>query len=376
MSRPKKRRILHVVFDTNSLFTSSIRELFSPAASELLKQNNRHADLDTVWLVPEIVRKEREYQMREAAEKLLNGVGKLESLVKVNWGVNSEWVDRAVTTAVDTQLTELKVGILSLKPDLVDWNSLIDASVRRLPPFDKGEKEKGFRDSIVCECFVQLAQSLPSGTREQAVLVTADLLLVEAVKARIHGFTNARIVNDLDGLQGTLNIMLSQVAPEFAQELVTKANAMFYIPSQTETMYYTQKVDETIKARFSDAFSALPENASSIAVQKSTMHHTNFEKKDGQRVYFINRLIYELKATRLEASTEDAKQGSQGPLSLKLGLLGAMRNVETVANRAAVFDIHWSATLTQTKKLQRESIDDYRLVSVNDIIQVTDADLF
>lgn len=307
--------------------------------------------------------------MREAAEKLLGGVGKLESLVGVNWGVNAEWVSRAVATAVDTQFAELKVGVLSLKTSVVDWDALIEASVRRLAPFDKGDKEKGFRDAIVCETFMQLVQTLPSGSREQAVLVTADTLLTEAVKARLHGVSNAKIVSDLDGLRGTLNIMLSQVPPEFAQELIAKANAMFYVPSQTDTMYYTHKVDETIKIRFPETFSALPEGASNIAVLGSMMHHTNFERKEGQRVYFVNRLIYELKATRLEVSAGDSQQVNLNPLAqIKNSLLGSMRNVETVATRTAIFDIHWSATLSQTKKLQRENIDDYRLASVNETL--------
>ncbi len=400
MARARKHRTLHVVFDTNSLFTSSIRELFNSNAVKLLRQNNHHVDVEVKWLVPAIVRHEREYQMREEARKHLTAVGKLENLIGMNWGVNADSIGRAVTQAVDAQLDELKVRVLPLDTTLVEWDALIDASVLRLPPFDKGEKEKGFRDAIVCETFVQLVNSLPSGTREQAVIVTGDALLTDAVKARIQGIPNAKIVADLEGLQGTLNIMLSQVQPEFAQELVGKANVMFFVGGETNTMYYSQKVDEAIKAQFPEPFLTLPAGAQKISVVRSVMHPTNFVRKEGQRVFFVNRLIYELKATRIEISLQNTPQLGMFPPDqpIRIGEFGAnhvkpseliaathsipntlylsrqqhqnaltaLRNEVTVANRAVAFDIHWSATLTKTHKLINESINDYQQASLVD----------
>lgn len=376
MVRAKKRRTLHVVFDTNSIFTSSIRELFKPSAAELLRQNNRHADVDIIWYVPEVVRQEREYQMREEAKKYLGGVDKLEKLVGFNWGVNVESIGSSVTKAVDTQFAELKVTVRQLDTTLVNWNALIDASAKRIPPFEKGEKEKGFRDAIVGETFMQLVGTLPTGTREQAVLVTGDALLTEAVKPRIQGTPNAKIIGDLEELQSTLNLLLSEVPPEFAQELVEKANVMFYVYGGPDTtMYYTQKVDETIKSKFPEQFSVIPPGAEKIGVVKSVMHTTNFVRKEGQRVYFVNRLIYELVATRLE-NARTPRIGEFGAVQAARNVLAsALRNVVNVSNRTVTFDIHWSATLTQTKKLQRETIDDYQIAAINENILVTEDDL-
>jgi hypothetical protein len=66
-----------------------------------------------------------------------------------------------------------------------------EKSVFRLPPFDVGESEKGFRDAILVETFCQLVKTLPKTPAIcRIVLLSSDELLLEAATNRLHDRNN------------------------------------------------------------------------------------------------------------------------------------------------------------------------------------------
>ena len=65
MGRPRKKKILYVVFDTNAIFTSSDEEIVSATTRSIIADHSDHGDLEIAWILPHIVRAEREYQMRK-----------------------------------------------------------------------------------------------------------------------------------------------------------------------------------------------------------------------------------------------------------------------------------------------------------------------
>lgn len=63
-TRPLRLRIL---LDTNQLFTGSASDLLQEALRKLIEESRSHRDISIEWLVPDVVRFEREYQMTVAA---------------------------------------------------------------------------------------------------------------------------------------------------------------------------------------------------------------------------------------------------------------------------------------------------------------------
>jgi hypothetical protein len=89
-----------------------------------------------------------------------------------------------IKQVVERQMTQLGLEELRLDPSTVDWERfMIDAAHRR-PPFEPGEKEKGFRDAIILECFLQRIENSRWPTPPRIVLVTGDKLLRTAAEAR------------------------------------------------------------------------------------------------------------------------------------------------------------------------------------------------
>ncbi len=94
--------------------------------------------------------------MQMEALKLRSAINKIERLLDHNLALS----DRVLLDHVESKINEKEkqLGLQEIKLDhgLVDWSKLIHAAAYRDPPFEVGEKEKGFRDALVAESFVQL----------------------------------------------------------------------------------------------------------------------------------------------------------------------------------------------------------------------------
>jgi hypothetical protein len=62
-----------------------------------------------------------------------------------------------------------ELGIATKK---VNWNEVINSAVLKLPPFEAGEKEKGFRDALILEAFSQLAEAAPKSSASARMILT------------------------------------------------------------------------------------------------------------------------------------------------------------------------------------------------------------
>jgi hypothetical protein len=84
--KAKKRTVstpkLKVMFDTNVLYTKLAHHLFRLDVKELVASNSTHPDLTIEWYLPDVVARERQYQMSQQASRLHESVAQLEKLVK------------------------------------------------------------------------------------------------------------------------------------------------------------------------------------------------------------------------------------------------------------------------------------------------------
>jgi hypothetical protein len=194
-----------------------------------------------------------------------------------------------------------ELGLLSLKLDYttVDWQRVsMDAAYRR-PPFQAGDTEKGFRDALVIESFIQLVNDSPKTPQAcRLVLVTGDKLVAEAVGLRIVDSSNVSVLPSLEDLKGLINTLVSEVGEEFISALRPKAQRLFFIPKDESTLYYKENIGKKLTEKFAAELRALPLGASNRKNGTWTINNPNFAKKVERRVHWISRVEIAMEASR------------------------------------------------------------------------------
>ncbi|MDP1924969.1 MAG: PIN domain-containing protein [Thiobacillus sp.] len=367
----KSARELRIVLDTNALFTQVASDLVNSETAAMIKENGGHPDLKVSWFLPETVIEERSYQMRDRAASLIPSIEKLERLLGHNLAISRETLDHQVQLAISRNLTQLGIKSASLDTGLVDWKKLIESAHRREPPFEAGEKEKGFRDALILETFVQLvAQSPRTRALCRVVLVTADGMLATATQARIADYSNAQVLVGLDELKNLINTLSSQVDESFVNELKIKAAQLFFISSDNkDTLYYKEKIYDRITNEYDIELKTLPEGAESRESDGITISHPQFIKKEGQRISWNTRIRFKAKTFRLESSISDTPGldslpvSTDSPAKVGIGLLAnalrlyGSKEKKLFKTGATIFDVKWSVTVDAKRKLLRPDIE-------------------
>lgn len=400
--RKQQRPQLRVVFDTNVLYTGSASDLVRQEAVNLIKES-AFPDLEIRWYLPELVRHERQYQMQKRALELLPTIAKLEKLLGHNLAITEQTLIDSVEKAVSQRHEQLGLSSLALDDNKVDWQRVaLDAAYRR-PPFKDGETERGFRDRVIVECFLQLVADSPKTPRVcRIVLVSGDQLVAQAVEARTAGSTNTSVVSTLEELKGLINTLVSQVDEAFLASLKPKAEKLFFIPKEESTLFYKEHVRDKLCERFAAELTAPPPGATSRTNGAWRISAPNFVKKTGRRVQWTSRISIEAEASKM-ASQSPAIEPSlfqtarpmnalasglllEGvPLSSLLGspgfrlgpaesaltyvgaelpkysvLVGSTATSITTHKGVDVYEVLWSADVTTGRDLRRPSIDDIK----------------
>lgn len=216
---------IHVVFDTNSIFTESERHLFRRDVADIIKTNSERRDLKIKWLLPEVVFHERCFQMQREAQNLLPSLKKIEKLFNLNLDITQMKIDGRVNEIAEQQRKDFVLEILPLDVSFVDWHRLMLDATYRKPPFEPGDKEKGFRDALICETVIQLISSSPLLT----ILVAKDGYLKQAVdsRARAGKTKNVKFLNSPEELNSFLLTLVEEIDEKFILELQKQAKAYF-----------------------------------------------------------------------------------------------------------------------------------------------------
>lgn len=313
MPPKKKRKVLHVLFDTNAILADGFENLISKKAADAIREHSKHGDLDIVWLVPEIVRFEREYQMRDQFRDVLKPTKRVEQLLGADWGISQETIESAIASRIDQQLAAHKIVVRTCDATLVNLNQIVRDAAFRTAPFEPGKTEKGFRDAIICETFYQLANSLSS--HETAVLVSNDKPAQRAVIARLPA---ARVLEDIEGLLNEINLRVGNVDAQTASLIESKASKLmldFSNNSDPTALWNREKLYAAIWAKFQKEINDYWGN-SNATVAEQFLAPTRLVKKEGTRVFFSSLYTANGQATTWVPDPSPDKQPISG------GLLG------------------------------------------------------
>lgn len=357
MSRKKTVPELKVLFDTNALYTQSASELVKPDIAQLVKENSSHVDHKISWYLPSIVRHERQYQMLKAGKLLLPAIHKLEKLLGHNLGMSEAILEDRVKHAVESQLHELKLNIVEINASDVNWAQIMHSAVYRLPPFDPGEKEKGFRDALVIESLQQLiAQSPVTPKVCRVVLVSEDKLVREAAKAATAATaacTNVRVLNTLEEVKGYINTLVSEVDEAFVEEILSKVQPYFFVRKEESSLFYKEQLRNKIEEQFSQELTTKPEGVTEIEANTWYVGAPRFTKKELQRFFWTTRITATF--TGYDVTNKFDFQGLMSSAA-------AIPEKKVVMKYGVYFEVDWSVTLGQHKKLSSPKIEDIRYI--------------
>ncbi len=257
---------------------------------------------------------------------------------------------------------------------------MLDAAYRR-PPFHPGEKEKGFRDALIMEAFLQLVTASPVTPKVcHIALVTGDGLLADAIKARTSDSKNVRILTTLEELKGLISTLVSAVSEEFVAGLQERAGKYFFNPDHVEeSLISKEKVRDRIRENFGSELESIPKGAERR--ENGTWYVTppRFARKERQRVYWVTRINVEAKAYKTvlpgfaELWTQLAplllpKTPQSGPGGYLTGIptisthggqpqLGSGKREELFAKGRSSFEIGWSIVVTTTRKFTSPRVE-------------------
>lgn len=405
---PRKKKIkpeLKVVFDTSILLSQVAYDLVRNEVRQLIESNSQHVDLSTRWYLPRIVVDERRYQMQRKAFELLPSIVKLERLLGHNLNITEKILRDRVDEAINKQLEELAISILKIDIKDIDWEALIQRSLFRLPPFDPGEKEKGFRDSLIAESFLKLVKQSPATSSIcRLAMVTGDGLLTEFVKNSTKEKRNVRVLSSISELESLINTLVSTVTEEFVTEMIDKASKYFFEEGNDSSLYYKESIREKIKESHGQELNALPREGLSRENGTWWIADTVFVKKERQRIFWITQINVDAKLFRYTHSELKAgipydpaahlgpyvPAGHLGPY-VPAGHLDAYdpsgvykppinfvqqfgggwpkelsatsQNKVEVSSGQASFEVHWSVNITQKKRFTSPSVNKIEFVS-------------
>lgn len=402
-----QRSQLRVVFDTNVLYNDSASDLVRREASALIRES-KFDDLEIQWYLPEMVRHERRYQMQKRALELLPPIAKVEKLLGHNLAITEQILIESVEKVVSVRFGEL--GLFSLKLDIsrVDWDLLTRDAVYRRPPFKDGETEKGFRDRIIVESFLQLVDDSPKTPKIcRIVLVSGDALVAQAVRDRTQGSANTVVLPTLEELKGLINTLVSRVDEAYLAILKPKAAKLFLIVDDKSTLFYKERIRDLLEEKFATELVALPPGSSIRSNGTWSVSGPNFVKKTGPRIQWASRIEIETKASKV-ASQSPVIAPALSKLALQHGpsemdaalfpsaadflrsgsaapnILGSAVPLSTLANVSQpsynalwysqstiqthkgtdVYEILWSVDISSRRELRRPKIDDIRHVAL------------
>ncbi|CAB3770495.1 PIN domain-containing protein [Paraburkholderia solisilvae] len=279
MNAPTKKSQLHIMFDANALWVKeSGEDLIPPNISKIIL-DPQHEELEIRWTIPEMVQVEREVQLRANIKHIFGVASKMPKLFGATWLAAEESMTSEIARFVSDELARHGVEVVPCDTSTVNWASLIKAAGRRAPPFDPDpSKEKGFKDAVIAETFIQMAGTLPAHGTETAMFVSNDKRLVEHVKSRA---PNTKFVSNADELASELNFLSSDVDPSIAPQIVDAAALL--LDGATE---FWGHVFPMAKHRI-DLQPTL-EGISNERLRHSMYNPPVFVKKEMRHVYFRN----------------------------------------------------------------------------------------
>lgn len=245
--------------------------------------------------------------MRSRADELVPAVRKIENLLGLQF-VNDEIVNDRILSIIEKDSADHGLSTIEADYSSIDWPLLVDRACFRRPPFSDGDKEKGFKDAIILECFANLVSLKPkSKTQNIIALVCQDDLMAEYAQELFRAQKQVHICRSLDDLRTVVNAIASNVTQDVADAYVEKATRIFWDGSAQKGLYQGWG----IWSKISKDYARYATGGWTITSGKVSIPSTTFIKKESTRIFLKTVVTVALTATRKERKETPAISGGQ-----------------------------------------------------------------
>lgn len=285
---------LRIVLDTSVIFSPSPTEPIRNELSKLIKESTELQNLTIIWYIPEIVMHERRYQLIAEATDLISATKKLKKLLGEPLDIAVNTIEERIENLINNIIEKNQLRIIHLHWSKIDWNEMmLDAAYRR-PPFEPGDKEKGFRDALVVESYMQLLAESPVNPQLcRVVLATKDNLQAQTTNHRIAGQKNSHAPCNLEEIRGLINILVSQVSEKQTERVRELARDFFFTPGAEDSLFYKDGLQNKIEQKFHGELLSLPEGAERRSNDAWIITPPQFLKKELSRWTWISHITLE-----------------------------------------------------------------------------------
>ena len=384
----KTKRKLKVLFDTSILFTQVAYDLTRPDVQQLIEKHSSHPDLALSWYLPRVVVGERQYQMQQRALELLPNLEKLQRLLGHKLNITPDILATRVEAAINDQIEKMSISVLDLDTNAVDWPTVIARAVRREPPFEAGDTEKGFRDCLIAQTFFQLVRDSPTTPRHcRLAVVTSDKRLAEYVLEETNEAKNVRVLVSVDDLESLINTLVSEVTEEFVSDLKSRVQTFFFEQTNKSGLYYSGGLRDRLREAFGDELEAVRNEGEHRENGTWRIPKPIFDRKEGQRTYWVTTIAVEAKLFEYQRPTVPTSSELTTPLDFlrmpsEIGstladfgqvpsgidwqkvLTGSPQRLEKqeIGTGRTKFQVHWSVNITSTARLASPRIEKLELI--------------
>lgn len=203
--------------------------------------------------------------------------------------------------AINRQFRDVGLVVVPLDVASVDWNAIVQAALFRRPPFERGEKEKGFRDALVAECFMLAVNESPKNPSHcRVAIVTGDGLLGDMMEERTASIGNVRVLRNLDDLQSLINTLVSNVKEQFVASVREAAEAYFFTKGSKDGLYYEKEIRGRVLEQFNEKLRELPPGATSRENGTWYIGSPSFVEKKRQRIFWRTSIEIEANSFKSE----------------------------------------------------------------------------
>lgn len=369
MAKAKKQLELKIVFDTNVIFTGSASDLFKKELIEFFAKYSTLSDIKITWLIPDVVIDERRYQMKKKGFEIIPSIKKLEKIIGHNLAITEEIIETRINETIEKQVSLYNVNPISIDVTKVNWETIIHNSCFRKPPFEDGEYEKGFRDSIILETVIQLINNSPSSKSIcRIILLTNDKLLQEAFNERTKSNHNTSVLNSLEEIESLINVLSSEITEELISQIIDQVEKVFFETDNINSIYYKENIRQQIVDNYSNELRQLPSKADRRENLTWWISKPGFVKKEGQKIFWKNVISVESKAFKKQkedylslleklTSNVEFEQSYKSPFGAILGQKQSEKTDVLVSSGKTKFEIIWCITLTTSKIIKNTKIE-------------------
>ncbi|MEQ8694558.1 MAG: PIN domain-containing protein [Gammaproteobacteria bacterium] len=343
----RERPSPHILIpDTSVLWHEDKSFVVAPDFDAFVESSRAEFSLNLV--VPEVVRGELLFQQTTSAWTALERADKqfanASNIADVKYGhrLTSQRLRRDIEKKFNRWCQRFNVEIANTPIESIDWERLISDAIWRGRPFaEDKDTEKGFRDRLILETALGVANAHP---RSNVAFLSGDRDLREAANERAETLDKFRVFESTNDFASYLNLTQQELTEKFVSAIQRRARSKFYDFKLKSGLYDDASVHSHIKDKFGGKFTQpfagddfattlldpAPEKRwTPISPERIFIESTQFSRiENDSDFYWASKVVF----VQLFTRREQAMNFLANPNGVQVDRLHKLK-----------FDVHWKA---------------------------------